>query len=360
MTTYRGPNYKKADLVGQMFESDCDLYGDMQFRFWQAFYGCGLKHIKTSYTADFNNSSVVETVTGDCGIDALEGKIKGIGGTSSAVWNMDSNWMLDDGLKPIYLRFLTGQYYFAQTSTNSSYWLKATSYWYIGEELDVNDTVAYGNTSTVYKVSSDYGTGLDGPYATDGNFWQSSLSDGTLHVSAAKSDLAPDTYPGRHFFMERSRDEAGNIDEKGVIAGFSGAQNGAYLGNQTTTGWTYTVAREFGKRTQTWDNDSTRRRCGLQHFPLTNDINGNVATYDNNVIPMSTMVARWGEKWWPSRAFVIVPKGYVHHQQEVLINVNGSPLTYASLCLNIGGAWSVNTGPHYNVNNGEQTLALWE
>ena len=360
MTTYRGPNFRKPHTGDIMSDYDRDTAAVAQQRFWQAFYGSGLKHIKTSYTADTAASPAVETVTDDCGIDALEG-LQCTNLSNSTIWNFDSHWMLDDGLKPMYLRFRSGQWYFQSSSTKSTYWNKFCTYWYIGEEIDVDGNVVYGNESTVYQVASDSGGGFDGSYQADGHFWQSSYSDGTLHVSLGKSSLVPDSYAGRHFFMERSRDEAGNIDEKGVVAGLSGSQAAAtYGGSQTTAGYTFTAAREFGTRSQKWDSESYRRRCGLQHFPLTNDPYGNVATYENNVIPMSTMVARWGDKWWPSRAFVVVPKGYVHHQQDVLINVNGSPRKYASLCLNLGGSWGEIGAPHYNYGIGEQTLALWE
>ena len=360
MTIYKGEQFYKPDTNYAMSDAEIQQLAVSNQRMWQAFYGSGLQHVKTDYTAGADGLTT-NTVTDDCGIDALD-DISGVS-TLNTVWNIQSNWLLDDGLKPIYLRFMLGQYQAKNTSNSASYYNRFCGYWYIGEELDTNSNVIYGQAATLYNVWGDSGGlgGTDGYGAQSGQYFLSSYSDGVLHVSQSVADQAPNSYPARHFFLERSRDEAGNIDEKGVVAGLMGSQNAGYGGRQTSYGYNFSVTYEFDQQKRgTWYDENSRRSHALQHFPLTNDVNGYSGTYDNNIVPMSTMVARWGNKWWPSRAFVIVPRNYVAPHQEVFISVNGSPRKYSALLLGNSGNYAATTAPYMNYGNGEQTLALWE
>jgi len=359
VTTYKGQLFYKPDTAGPMSITDQAQMAISHQRWWQAFYGSGLQHVKTDFTIE--DGTTVDTVTDDCGIDALDGIA--CPNTTATTWNILSNWLLDDGLKPIYLRFIIGQWNASSTSTNSNFYNKFCGYWYIGEDLNGNGDVDYGLRSTVYSVWGDSG-GLGGGSLGSGGqtqYYQSSLSDGTLHVSQTDIEQAPNSNPARHFFLERSRDEAGNIDEKGIIAGLMGSQYTTYGGTQQPYGYNLTVAYEFDQQKRSiWYNDNSRRWCALSHFPLTNDVDGYSGTYDNNIVPMSTMVARWGNKWWPSRAFVIVPRNYVAPHQEVFIGINGSPRKYSALLLGNNGSYVSTAAPYMNYGNGEQTLALWE
>jgi hypothetical protein len=138
-----------------------------------------------------------------------------------------------------------------------------------------------------------------------------------------------------------------------------GPCNASYGSAQSAGGYTFTVSYEFdGPTAKVWYNNSSRTFTALQHFPLTND--GYSGTYDNNIVPMSTMVARWGNKWWPSRAFVIVPRNYVAPMQDVFISINGAPRKYNALLMGNNGSYASTTAPYLNYGSGEQTLALWE
>jgi len=361
VTTYKGKLFYKPDTAGAMSSAEQQQLVISHQRYWQAFYGSGLQHVRTDYTSGEDGKTVL-TVTDDCGIDALDDITAQ--NTISVIWNITSTWTLDDGLKPIYLRFNIGQYWVSGISSQSSYYNKFCGYWYIGEDLDPDTgNVDYGSRSTLYNVWSDSGgLGGGGGYgAQSGQYFLSSYSDGTLHIAQSTIDQAPNTYPARHFWLERSRDEAGNIDEKGVVAGLMGPQNSAYGSSQRSDGYNFSVSYEFdGQKRNTWYTENSRRSCALVHFPLTNDVNGYAAAYDNNIVPMSTMVARWGNKWWPSRAFVIVPKGYVAPMGEVFVGINGSPRKYSALLMGNNGNYNQLTAPYMNYGYAEQTLALWE
>ena len=270
--------------------------------------------------------------------------------TSTLYYPFQTVFKFNDGLKEVYISCEFFNRYTASTSTSSSYYTKTGWRWGIRENEDYVEGRDPGKITSYEHF--DYTT------AHAGYYWNACFTDGTFVLSGSNvGDPQNMCYP--MVVVERSRDENGQIDEKGVSWWLSTNSN-------STTG----TSEHLYQRKIEFSNTGAETRS----YPYTgwSDGGGSVANglkrhiglpppdgVSGGALPISTQVVAYQGKWWPQRALMYVPWGIIANNMPMKIVINNQERTYFSSGLNCTMLKN-NFGYQHGANQYENVVHIWE
>ena len=366
MTTWTGKPFNSIDNQGIWQWSDFEAADNMISEIWKAMLGCGLTHVSTTYYGiDYDDipdpystasnwpdlSDNFVTVTGPTvGMELADEFRNYLTLSSGQIYTFRTVFKFNDGLKEVYISFDFFNRYTGQTSTNSQYTGKCGWRWGIRENEEYVEGRDPGQNAT-YEHFDDL-------YARPGYYWNACFTDGTFVLSGSCVN-EPNLMCYPLVVVERSRDENGQIDEKGVSWWYSGNVN-------DTTGaleQQYQRQIEFGTaglETRQypytgWIDGGGTRADGLKRhigLPPPDGVSG-------GALPLSTQVIAYQGKWWPQRALMYVPWGIINNNQPMKIIIDNQEHTYFSSGLN-STMLKNNSQFQHGTNKYENVVHIWE